>query len=212
MTSDADPWLDKVYGAETPDQLMDHYEVWAATYERDLFGTGYRLPTVAAGLVCRYLADKDTRILDAGCGTGLIGEALALLGYRNLEGLDLSGGMLAVAGRKGLYKATHLLGLGPQIDLPDETFDAVVSFGVLTLGHAPPEALEGMLKTSKPNGKLIFSVSSPALAEGGYSEMLEKLTEAGSWSLLEATDPFRSMPYSKTEGHLTHRVFAYRKS
>ena len=212
MPSDADRWLDKVYGAESADQLMVHYEEWAATYERDLFGTGYRLPAIAAGLVCRFLADKEARILDAGCGTGLIAEALAPLGYRNLEGLDLSDSMLAVAGQKGLYKATHLLGLGPHIDLPDETFDAVISFGVLTLGHAPPESLVGMVRIAKPGGVLIFSVSTPALAEGGYSEMLQKLAEASRWTPLEATEPFRSMPYSKTEGHLTHRVFAYRKS
>ncbi len=212
MNGDADPWLDKVYGAETPDQLMGHYDAWAENYEHDLCATGYRLPAVATGLVCRYVADRNAKILDAGCGTGLIGEALAPLGYRNLEGLDLNASMLEVAGGKGVYGATHELGLGREIDLPEGHFDAVVSFGVLTLGHAPPDALEGMVATTRPGGFLIFSVSVPALAEGGYSEMLEHLTAAGVWARKEATDPFRSMPYSKTEGQMKHRVFAYQKS
>ena len=212
MPADADPWLDKVYGSETPDQLMGHYDAWAENYERDLCATGYRLPAVAAGLVCRFVADRSAKILDAGCGTGLIGEALATLGYRDLEGLDLNASMLKVAGGKGAYKATHELGLGREVDLPDAHFDAVVSFGVLTVGHAPPDALEGMVATTKPGGFLIFSISAPALAEGGYSEMLEQLTAAGAWALKEATNPFRSMPYSRNEGRMTHRVFAYRKN
>ncbi len=212
MNGDADPWLDRVYGADTPDQLMEHYDAWADSYERDLLATGYRLPAVAAGLLCRFVADRNAKILDAGCGTGLIGEALAILSYRDLEGLDLNASMLQVAGAKGVYRATHELGLGREIDLPDGHFDAVVSIGVLTLGHAPPEALEGMVRTTRPGGLLIFSVSTPALSEGGYSETLERLTATGAWVPEEATDPFRSMPYSKTEGHLTHRVFAYRKN
>ena len=42
-------------------------------------------------------------MLDAGAGTGLLGEWLKIIGYGPVEGVDLSPGMLAVAARKGVY-------------------------------------------------------------------------------------------------------------
>ena len=47
--------------------------------------------------------DKDAQILDMGCGTGLVGVELHKLGYRNIDGLDLSQKCLGVAEGKGVY-------------------------------------------------------------------------------------------------------------
>jgi predicted TPR repeat methyltransferase len=50
------------------------------------------------------------RVLDLGCGTGLAGER-----FRRscswLEGVDLSGGMIALARRKALYDVLEVGGL-----------------------------------------------------------------------------------------------------
>jgi predicted TPR repeat methyltransferase len=47
----------------------------------------------------------STPILDAGCGTGLAGDCLRVLGYGELVGIDLSEPMLAHAARLGIYAA-----------------------------------------------------------------------------------------------------------
>ena len=47
-------------------------------------------------------------VLDAGAGTGLVGEWLGILGYPEVEALDISEGMLAVARAKGVYRALHV--------------------------------------------------------------------------------------------------------
>jgi demethylmenaquinone methyltransferase/2-methoxy-6-polyprenyl-1,4-benzoquinol methylase len=70
------------------------------------------------------------RLLDVGCGTGLVAlEAARLLGTaENITCLDPSAGMLAVAKRK--LNARFLQGRAEEIPLPDGSFD------FLTMGYA----------------------------------------------------------------------------
>lgn len=70
------------------------------------------------------------RLLDVGCGTGLVAvEAARLLGTaQSITCLDPSSGMLSVAKRK--LKAHFLQGRAEEIPLPDGSFD------FLTMGYA----------------------------------------------------------------------------
>ena len=54
------------------------------------------------------------RILDVGCGTGLVGSELNRIGYKNLDGLDASPEMLKIAAEKNIFKSTFVafIGLG----------------------------------------------------------------------------------------------------
>ena len=91
-TSDKIQW---VYGSRNNQELGDRYNQWAKDYERDLaetFGRPDREPIV--DLVLKYVA-KEAHILDAGAGTGLLGQWLHAEGYRHLAGIDLSSGMLS---------------------------------------------------------------------------------------------------------------------
>jgi predicted TPR repeat methyltransferase len=62
-------------------------------------GVGYRHPTICLALLARHLPAGAGPVLDAGAGTGIIGEWLKILGYGPVEGVDLSPGMLEVAAR-----------------------------------------------------------------------------------------------------------------
>ncbi len=48
--------------------------------------------------------------------------------------------------------------LGARLDFPDDRFAASTALGVLTPGHAPPTALDEMLRVTRPGGHLIFTV------------------------------------------------------
>lgn len=48
--------------------------------------------------------DKDVRIIDVACGTGIVAEELRSHGYTNIDGLDPVEGYLQVAQSKHLYK------------------------------------------------------------------------------------------------------------
>ena len=163
-------------------------------------------------MVGRHIRDFSASILDAGCGTGNMGQVLHQMGYESLEGLDPSAGMLAIAQRKGVYKALHKLFLAAHVDLPHEGYDAIVAAGVLTHGHAPPESLDGILKLTKPGGTIIFSLSEIASNEMGFGGKMSQLEADGSWRQLDRSRLFRTYPFSEREAHISHWICAYKKA
>jgi len=205
-----DDWADQVYGAKSDEELKRKYDTWAANYDRDVESVGYRSPALAAGLFGRYVPTDAGEILDAGCGTGLLGDLLVPLGYRALVGIDLSPEMLARTEARGTYRELHVMNLGARLDFADNRFAAATALGVLTPGHAPPSALDEMLRVTRPGGHLIFSVTRPAFEDGGFKAQMAALDAQGAWAALEATPPVLPIPGSKTEGDLEARFFVYR--
>jgi len=205
--------LDAAYQAGGDRQTLDRvYDDWARDYDRDIWASGNPFNALMAGLAGRYIADRNARILDGGCGTGNMAELLKLIGYANIVGIDASDGMLAAARAKGCYVELHKLLLGETIDLPADSFDAVTAAGVLTHGHAPPESLDGLLAVAKPGAPIIFSISKIATEEDGFGEKIGDLERSGRWSLEERTEPFRTFPFSPEYADLRHWINVYRKA
>lgn len=211
--TDLEHWLENVYQAGGDRETLDRlYDAWAQEYDQHLWASGNPYIAIGAGMVCRHLADFDARILDAGCGTGNMGQVLHEIGFTRIDGLDPSGGMLAMARRKGFYGALHPLTLGAKVDLPAHSYDAVVASGVLTHGHAPPESLDGILGLVKPGGLIVFSLSRIAHDDMGFGEKIAALDAAGAWRLLDRSRLFRTYPFSEKEAHLRHWICAYGKT
>jgi predicted TPR repeat methyltransferase len=87
--------LGAAYAARSASEVASVYNAWAATYDRQMVESGYRHPIVGCALTCRHLPRGSAPVLDAGAGTGLLGELLAILGYPHIEAADISAGMLA---------------------------------------------------------------------------------------------------------------------
>ena len=205
--------LDTVFKTSGDRARLDNaYDDWARDYDQDIWASGNPYFTLIAGLAGRYITDRKARILDGGCGTGLLGQVLNVLGFENIVGIDASDGMLAVARSKSCYAELHKLLLGPRIDLPDESFDAVTAAGVLTHGHAPAVSLDGILQVAKPGAPIIFSLSEPAFNYGGFGVKIQDLDRAGRWTLEEQTEPFRTYPFSEQFADLRHWISVYRKA
>ncbi len=205
-----DDWAGRVYGAKSNEELKQEYDAWAADYDRDVESVRYGLPALAAGLFGRYVAPDAGEILDAGCGTGLLGNPLHLLGYQALTGIDLSHEMLARAEARGVYKELHAMDLGARLDFADDRFAASTALGVLTPGHAPPTALDEMLRVTRPGGHLIFTVSRPAFEDGEFKAHMAAIDANGLCEERETTPSFRAIPGSKTEGDIEARFFVVR--
>ena len=94
---------------------------------------------------------EDIRILDAGCGTGIIGEKLQEYGYTNVDGLDISPEMLKIAEKKGLYKKTYCEPLAKDHKLPilDGEYDSLICVGTITPNHVKADALDEILRLVK---------------------------------------------------------------
>lgn len=178
-------------------------------YDLDLAGPeDYRSPGAVA-VVCARLLDRDARILDAGAGTGLLGTALAGNGFARLDALDLSPAMLVVAEQKGIYDSLVEARLGGSLPYEAATFDAVVSSGVLTTGHAPASSLDEIVRITRPGGLVIFTLRSDRTPPG-YDAAIAELVDAGRWQLVERGDEFQAMPTGEPE--VLVRVWVFRVS
>ena len=75
---------------------MGFYEDWAADFDRDVNQTwGHSGPDRTLHWLRRHEDANVTRILDAGCGTGLVAVALKQGGFTYIDGIDYSQAMLA---------------------------------------------------------------------------------------------------------------------
>ena len=210
--ADTDQWLEKVYHAENRDDLKAMYDGWAASYDADLQQVGYLHAPVITGLVARHVPSRAAAILDAGVGTGAIGNILSLLGYNNLTGLDMSEGMLAQARARECYIDLRRGVLGEMLDFPDGAFDAILSTGTFTNGHAPASAFDELVRILEPGGFLLFTVGTVIWDEQGFKTTLDGLVAAKKLVAVETTPIYCPMPFSPTESGFTTRAHVYRKT
>ncbi|WP_293854303.1 class I SAM-dependent methyltransferase [uncultured Alsobacter sp.] len=182
--------LGSVYDAKAPAEVAALYDGWAETYDADMARAGYRHPSVGLALLARHAPRGTGPVLDAGCGTGLLGDWLGILGFSPVEGLDLSDGMLAVARRKGAYAALHRLALGGALPFPDGHFAAVISTGVFTTGHVGPEGLPELVRIVRAGGPIVLTIKT-TLWDGGFAQAV---ADAAGVAVAERTEPYVSMP------------------
>ena len=201
--------LAEVYGAKGNSELRALYDAWARDYDQDLRDFGYTYPALVAGLVARHVRALGEPVLDAGVGTGFIGEMLHALGYEELVGIDISDGMLAVARGKGVYAELRNQTLGEPLDFADDRFGAAVSAGVLTIGHAPPDSLDELIRVTRPGGHVVFTLSAPVYEEGGFKEKLAALVAAGRWRQRDLTRPCIALPDAPAEHAHASRGYVF---
>jgi predicted TPR repeat methyltransferase len=200
--------LQSVFGAKSSQEAAEVYDSWAEDYERRVLSWGYATPAVACWFFGRYVQPSDgAAVLDAGAGTGIMGNVLSPLGYHDLTAIDISERMLDFARNKGLYKHLRQMELGSELDLPTDAFSAVVSTGVFTAGHAPPESFDELIRTTRSGGYMIFSVRTDVYEEGGFKDKQEALEREGRWQLVQVSEPFSPLRYEDPE--LKAQIFAY---
>jgi ubiquinone/menaquinone biosynthesis C-methylase UbiE len=176
-----------VFEARNKEELAASYDKWATSYEEDLVGHGG--PREAVTELMKYVA-STAKILDAGCGTGIVGQLLVEQGYSNLEGLDLSTGMLEQAALKNCYQALHQQALGETLNFSDATFDAVIIIGVFVMAHVRSNAFDELLRITKPNGHIIFTLRPEFYENTDFKSTMERLEQEGHWKLVNVTEPF----------------------
>jgi predicted TPR repeat methyltransferase len=207
MTEVGSTALAAAFGAKDAVELEARYAEWADTYDSENAAAGYRNPQLCAAFLARYVARNAYPILDAGCGTGLAGDCLHVLGYRGLVGIDLSKPMLARAEGLGVYNHLLTMTLGEPLDFPDAHFAAVIAAGVFTEGHAPHSSFDGLIRVTRPGGHLVFNVRDDVYEQQGFRERQEALEAMGRWILRERTEPYR--PFTIRERNLRARIFVY---
>jgi SAM-dependent methyltransferase len=202
--------LQWIYSSRDNEELSARYDQWAKDYDTDLEDDfAWWGPEMAAGFFAGYVP-KEAKVLDAGAGTGLVGVALAQKGYRDIVAIDLSKGMLEEADRKNVYCELRQMVMGEALDFPTDFFDAVISVGVLTLGHAPASSFDELLRVTRPGGHIVFSLRPDVYEEDGFKEKMAELENKDKWELVEVSEKKQVLP--KGEPDVYHQVWIYRVS
>ena len=196
-----------VYLAKDNAELSDRYDQWAKDYDLDLGRDFGWLGQQRASEVFARHVSTDARVLDAGAGTGLVGQVLATMGFQDLEAMDFSRGMLDEAAKKGVYNEFHQMVMGEPLDFATGSFDAVVSVGVLTVGHAPASSLDELVRITRAGGYIVFTLRPDVYRDSGFKEKQAALAAAGKWRLAEVSEEFQPLP--KGEPEVYHQVWVY---
>ena len=125
-----------IYKLKTSEELLKYYQNWANNnkYNKDMVDWNYTAPYEAVTILKKYAFNKNFRILDAGCGTGLVGIELKKYGYSNIEGVDFSQSMLDLV-PQGIYTKIEKIDLNIPLKFKDNMYDVLMCVGTFTYGH-----------------------------------------------------------------------------
>lgn len=140
--------------------IQSLFDGYAAKFETSLTGhLSYRGPQLLLDTLTRAGAPASfDNVLDLGCGTGLAGDLFRPLSKR-LTGVDLSGGMLAVARTKTLYDDLVEAEAMTFLRGADEgAYDLILAADVFIYFHELEQIGAPIARALKPGGLLAFSV------------------------------------------------------
>ena len=204
MTSQFD--IHDLRNAATLDDLERAYDALGQEYEGEVNRYGWLGPRLAAEKAAS-LIDSTSVVLDSGAGSGLVGLELAKLGFETIDGFDISRVQLAHAEAKRVYRRLFHARLDQPLPLPTDSYDAMVSAGTFTFGHAPASGFDEIVRVVRAGGYLVFTLPAEGDPEG-YREKYEELSATGRWLLVEWGDPFHSVP--DVEPETQHRIAVFR--
>ena len=188
---DAD--LGDAYGAQSSAELAAVYDRWSDSYDEYMDGVGYRHPAVCVALLARHVPPGKVRVLDAGVGTGIVGELLAIVGYHAIDGIDISQGMLDKAAGKGLYADLRVADINEPLALVRDSYRAVISSGVFTTGHVGSQGLGQLLAVCETGGHVVITVKT-GVWQDDVQPYLHALARDGKVRIIDQTEPYVSMP------------------
>lgn len=148
---------------------VEIYDQWADTYEDYVESIGYNGPKNFAQVFKNLAKNGKIRVLDFGCGTGLLGNEIKNLFSNEVEliGVDISDNMISKAEEKGCYNQIYNANLdnlsGEEIIEKIGYFDYIVSCGVFVEGHVGFHIFEKL--TQICNESIFFTVRESLMNE-----------------------------------------------
>lgn len=132
----------------------------------------------------------DACIIDLGCGTGLVGDELYKLGYRNIDGLDVSAESLEIAKTKAIYRrlTSGLMASesSKSLGIDASLYDAAICVGVFTVGHVKSKGLDDLVHVVRPGGLACFTIRDCVASDPqyGYNEKINELCTEKKWKFV----------------------------
>eukprot|EP00177_Eucheuma_denticulatum_P008876 GFKZ01016113.1.p1 GENE.GFKZ01016113.1~~GFKZ01016113.1.p1 ORF type:complete len:225 (-),score=34.94 GFKZ01016113.1:351-1025(-) len=161
------------------------YAQWANSYDKEVMSNEYVGPRTAAEktvevIVRNFGVDEKISVLDAGCGTGLLGTELKEQAIEagitvRILGADFSAEMLAAARGKEIYEKLLRTDLNDELPVSLGTVEVIASCGVFLEGHCGPKAFGNLLRFVKKGGFVVVTMRQSTFKEEGpdYVRMIK---------------------------------------
>ncbi|NKB76328.1 MAG: methyltransferase domain-containing protein [Gammaproteobacteria bacterium] len=203
----AQDFVDEAYRLSDEEDMLVFYRKWAEEYDAKMMdGLGYCSPRLIAERLHAYLPDKEAKILDIGCGTGLTAKYLHDVGFSALHGLDLSPDMVDVAGKRGIYDGLKVVDVNLPLPYLDHEFSGIISSGTFTHGHVGPEPFHEITRIIRPRGFLACTIHSELWQKEGFEQTLSALEQSNTLKCV-----YREMGRFFDDGELEGWFCVYQK-
>ncbi len=161
---------------KSTDEVRDLYDDWSKNdkYNQDMIDWKYSGPREVVSAFLPHAINKGIKILDAGCGSGLVGEELSKEGYSIIHGADIAAKLMNSI-PAGIYQELHNIDLNKPTNFNDDFFDAVLCVGTFTFGHVKAKALSEFTRIVKSGGIIGFTINEGVFLDYGFKSELDHL-------------------------------------
>ena len=168
MKKNVDKKLD-IYKITKSKELLKYYQNWTKKnkYNQDMVDLNYVAPKETVLVLKKHALDINCKILDAGCGTGLVGVELKKFGFSNIDGVDFSQDMLNLIPGE-IYKKIEKIDLNKPLKFKTNMYDVVMCVGTFTYGHVKPQALDELIRIINNKGLICFTVNEGIYEKYGF--------------------------------------------
>jgi predicted TPR repeat methyltransferase len=162
-----------------PADVAALYDDWVTTrYDADLAAWGYEAPTRAADMMSELVSEGP--VLDAGCGSGLVGAELRQRGLQPIVGGDFSAVSVETARSRGIYSDVVELDLNEPLAFADGEFRAIVSIGVFSYLADSEATIRELLRVVQVGGPIVFTQRTDLWEQRDFASLLRGLADEGA--------------------------------
>ena len=203
--------LNDAYSVKTPEDNIKLYKVWASSYDDDFAKKNdYRSPVLISNYYDKYSNKNDVQFLDVGDGTGLIAEVMNKINRIDIDAIDISPEMLESAKSKNCYNKLLEADLTKNLDIDNNYYGAIVSAGTFTHGHIGPNALDELLRVTKPSGLFVITIHSKVYVNQNFEQKFQDINEQISDLTFHEEKAYGNNP-DKDHGNDTVFITVFRK-
>lgn len=194
---------------------QNRYNEWASKYNTDVIDRKYYAPSYIVEYLMELVNQQvidcsnqfELKVLDAGCGTGLLGVKLREEGFSYIDGVDFSPEMVKLAYETGAYQ--NLMGWCDLNKKPPfffhHQYDLTICCGVFSFDLVKPTSLKWLIEVTKPGGIILMSTRVLFSETHNFKDYSEELEQLGELKLIDCR---MNKPYLGEESNAHYWVFA----
>ncbi|MFL2509997.1 MAG: class I SAM-dependent DNA methyltransferase [Alphaproteobacteria bacterium] len=175
-----------IYQLDSKEKVLEYYVNWTkkGEYNKNMISWNYQAPQNTVKLFNKHTPNKEINILDAGCGSGLVGIELQKNGYTKITGADFSQEMLDLI-PNNIYHHLELIDLNEKLKYEDNFFDAITCVGTFTYSHVKANALNELIRILKKNGLICFTINEGIYKKYQFDLKIKQLSDDKLWDIID---------------------------